>query len=290
MGNRPAPSPTIFRYDDSRIREGGSCIYFEGVEAGINESQSSRIIKKIKTDPTALTLPQALAERLEFSRIFDHALNTTAVRFDLFLDAPNIMAATALYQIEQPIDRRTLALSEVPPESIKAELLYASSVASTLQMLEGKGFVYGDIGENLFVTANSTEVLFSDLYAARNIKHVVAQHYICTNSLCPQNMDLSDLSRLRTLDTYMLAHLFASRLLKDFDTIMLLELVDLDWNIEKFKAHLQPFNDLDLFTNAAAAQLLAVLKKGLAVYSDRRYHSAAEMQQDLEKCIADMIQ
>ena len=88
----------------------------------------------------------------------------------------------------------------------------------------------------------------------------------------------------------MLAHLFASRLLKDFDTIMLLELVDFDWNIEKFKAHLQPFNDLDLFTNAVAARLLAVLKKGLAVYSDRRYQSAAEMQQDLEKCIADMIQ
>ena len=285
-GNRPAPSPTIFRYDGSRIREGGSCIYFEGVEVGINESQSPRIIKKIKTDPTALTLPQALAERLEFSRIFDHALNTTAVRFDLFLDAPNIMAATALYQIEQPIDRRAMALSEVPPKSIKTELLYASSVASTLQMLEGKGFVYGDIqGENLFVTANSTEVLFSDLYAARNINHVVAQHYICTNSLCPKNMELSDLSRLRTLDTYMLAHLFASRLLKDFDTIMLLELVDLDWNIEKFKTHLQSFNDLDLFTNAAAARLLAVLKKGLAVYSDRRYQSAAEMQQDLDQCI-----
>lgn len=284
-GNRPAPSPTIFRYDNSRIQEESTCIYFEGVEAGISGSQPPRIIKKIKTDPTTLTLPQALAERLEFSRIFGHTLNTTAVHFDLFLDAPSIMAATALYQVEQPIDCSTQVLSEVPPESIKTELLYASSVASTLQKLESKGFVFGDIkGDNLFVQPNST-VMFFDLYAARNIKHVAAQHYICTNSLCPQNMDLSDLSRLRTLDTYMLAHVFASRLVKDFDRIMLLELVDLDWNTEKFKAHLQPFNDLDLLTNAVAARLLALLKKGLAVYSDRRFQSAAEMQQDLAQCI-----
>ena len=283
-----APNPKTFSYNDNTTSyEGSTYVCWEGKELIGDNVTEPRMIKRFKhtvndTMPDVLT--RLVAEREEYSDKFGAILNTAAVNFGIFLNAPSVEHATEMYIIQQLFDGTTL--NKVEPENLKKELMYASSVAGTLQQLENKGYVYGDIkAENLLVKTGSTDIMFFDLNSSRSLSQIQRDKRISTNSLCPLNLDLNSNSNLKTIDIYMLGQLLAHRLLKDADQLLLTEIAENEMDIQTFRSHLRTFEDDHFLTNAVARKLLALLKKALAVCSRDRFQSAEEIKKDLEEII-----
>ena len=279
--------PLYYFYDDNAVSEGSTYVCWEGEEIVDGEVTEPRMIKKFKhavNDTIPDILPGLVKERIDYSNKFDAILNNAAVNFGVFLDEPSVKCAKNIYMIQQRFDGITL--KELEPKFLKKELMYASSVAGTLHQLENEGYVYGDIkAENLLVKTGSVDIMFFDLNSSRSLFQIQSDKRISTNSLCPLNLDLNSKSNMTTIDTYMLGHLLAQRLLKDANQLLLTAIAELEMDIQTFRSHLRTFEDNHFLTNAVARKLLALLKKALAVRSRDRYESAADMKKDLDEII-----
>ena len=285
-----AATPKIYFYDDNAVSEGSTYVCWEGKELVGDNVTEPRMIKRFKhavNDTISDILPRLVAERIEYSSKFGTILNNAAVNFGVFLNEPSVERATEMYMIQQRFEGTTL--KELKPKFLKKELMYASSVAGTLQQLENKGYVYGDIkAENLLVKTGSTDIMFFDLNSSRSLSQIQSDKRISTNSLCPLNLDLNSNSNLKTIDTYMLGQLLAHRLLKDADHLLLTEIAEVEMDIQTFRSHLRTFEDDHFLTNAVARKLLALLKKALAVCSRDRYQSAADMKKALNEIVKEL--
>ncbi len=225
-----APNPKTFSYNDNTTSyEGSTFQCWEGNVLVGDKVTEPRMIKRFKhavNDTIPDILPRLVAERNEYSSKFRAILNNAAVNFGVFLDEPCVECAKNIYMIQQRFDGTTL--KELEPKFLKKELMYASSVAGTLHQLENEGYVYGDIkAENLLVKTDSADIMFFDLNSSRSVSQIQIDKQISTNSLCPLNLDLNSNSNMTTIDTYMLGHLLAQRLLKDANQLLLTEIAEL---------------------------------------------------------------